>query len=296
MVTGASGFVGRYVVAGLRSVGHEVLPSDASAQSERGIEALDITDADAVAAYVAAARPEACLHLAGIAFVPDAARNPGLLTAVNVDGAVNVARALQRGAEGARMRFVSSSQVYGYRKDARELDEDSPLAPASPYAQSKCEAEQALRAVAEAGGVEIIIARPGNHTGPGQSAKFVVPSFMAAIREVRAGRRERITVGNLESERDFTDVRDVVAAYMLLLESGLGGMSYNISSGIHLKIGDLLGRIAALAEVEPVTEVAEELYRPTDATPYLETTRLRGLGWAPQYDLATTLREMWAEG
>lgn len=294
MVTGAAGFVGRYVVAALRDAGHEPLPSDMLPAP--GVSTLDIRSAAAVAAAVAAARPEACIHLAGVAFVPDAARDPTGLTAINVDGTRHLADALLRHAPAARLLFVSTAQVYGVKRGAAPLSESAALRPASPYAHSKVAAERLLAERHRLQGLDVVIARPGNHTGPGQSAKFVVPAFIRAVRDFRDGRAPAVPVGNLESERDFTDVRDVVAAYMLLLAAGRGGGIYNIAACTHLRIGELLERVARLAGVEPALAVKPELYRPTDAFPALDTTRLRrDTGWSPRYPFDVTLRDLWDE-
>ena len=295
LVTGAAGFVGRHLLPVLRAAGHEPLPTDSRADPAAGIEALDIcraTDADAA---VRRLRPDACIHLAGVAFVPDAARNPQALNAINVEGPLHVAQALLRQAPRARMLFVSSAQVYGIRNRPGAMREHDPLDPASPYARSKACAEAALLELAARQGLDVVIARPGNHTGPGQSPKFVVPAFIHAIRDFREGRRASIAVGNLDSERDFSDVRDVVAAYVLLLERGARGGIYNLSAGVHLRIGDLLQRIARLAGVSPPVQTDAALYRPTDAMPSLDTARLRALGWRPAYPLERTLADLWQE-
>ena len=132
-------------------------------------------------------------------------------------------------------------------------------------------------------------------SSPGQAPKVVAPAFAAAIRDFRDGRLTSIAVGNLDSERDFSDVRDVVAAYLLLLEKGETGGIYNISSGNHVRIGTLLTELARIAGVTPVTHVEPSRYRPTDAVPTLDTTRLRALGWQPAYPLERTLADLWRE-
>ena len=295
LVTGAAGFVGRHLLDALRAAGHEPLPTDLRADPAAGIEAFDICSAADADAAVRRMRPDACIHLAGVAFVPDAARNPQALDAINVEGPLHVARALLHHAPHARLLFVSSAQVYGIRNRPVPAREHETPDPASPYARSKARAEAALLELAAQQNLDVVIARPGNHTGPGQSPKFVVPAFIHAIRDFRDGRRALITVGNLDSERDFSDVRDVVAAYVLLLERGERGGIYNISAGLHLRIGDLLQRIAAIAGVSPTTRTDPALWRPTDAMPELDTARLKDLGWRPAYPLERTLADLWQE-
>lgn len=294
LVTGAAGFVGRHLLSALRTAGHEPLPTDCQADPAAGIAALDIGDAGTVDAAIQRLQPDACIHLAGIAFVPDAARDPLALDAINVAGTLQVAQALLRHVPRARMLFVSSAQVYGTRNRPGARRETDIPEPASPYAGSKARAEAALLELAARQDLDVVIARPGNHTGPGQSPKFVAPAFAHALRDFRDGRLPSIAVGNLDSERDFSDVRDVVAAYVLLLEKGARGGIYNISAGEHVRIGDLLAALARIAGVSPVTHVEPARFRPTDAVPVLDTARIRALGWRPAFPLERTLADLWS--
>jgi len=294
LVTGVAGFVGRHLLSSLRAAGHEPLPTDSRADESAGIAALDIRDAGAVDAAIGRLKPDACIHLAGISFVPDAARDPLALDSINVAGTLHVAQALLHHVPCARLLFISTSQVYGTRNLTGARRESEPLDPASPYAGSKARAEAALQELAAHQNLNLVIARPGNHTGPGQAPKFVAPAFAAAIRDFRDGRLTSIAVGNLDSERDFSDVRDVVAAYVLLLEKGARGGIYNISAGEHVRIGDLLAALARIAGVSPVTHVEPARFRPTDAVPVLDTARIRALGWRPAFPLERTLADLWS--
>ena len=295
LVTGAAGFVGRHLLPALRRAGHEPLPTDSRADPAADIAALDIRDADAVDAAIQRLRPGACIHLAGIAFVPDAARDPLALDDINVAGTLQVAQALLRHVPRARMLFVSSAQVYGMRNRPGARRETDVLEPASPYADSKARAEAALLELAKRQDLDVVIARPGNHTGPWQAPMFVAPAFAHALLDFRDGRLPSIAVGNLDSERDFSDVRDVVAAYVLLLEKGARGGIYNISAGVHVRIGELLTSLARIAGVSPVTHVEPTRFRPTDAMPMLDTAQIRALGWRPAYPLERTLADLWRE-
>ena len=294
LVTGAAGFVGRYVGRALQAAGHEALLVDRCADIDSGIDPMDITSTEEVQNVIGKLRPNACIHLAAISFVPDAAQAHEMLAAVNVDGAVNVARAMAAQTPGATFLFVSTAQVYGYAPEGEQpLSESAPLRPISAYAASKARAESELQKLAKADDLRLIIARPGNHTGPGQSEKFVIPSFMRAVRNFQNGATESIKVGNLASERDFTDVRDVVAAYLALIHKGASGGIYNISSGQHFKIGDLLQLITSLAMVAPKIEIDRNLFRLTDKAPRLDTCHLRDLGWRHQHSVIETVSAMW---
>ena len=138
-----------------------------------------------------------------------------------------------------------------------------------------------------------MIARPGNHTGPGQTDKFVVPSFVKQIQQVAHGELDTLHVGNLDCIRDFTDVRDVVRAYQMILEDGSAGEVYNISSGLMLRIGDILKILSHIAGVTPNYEVDPKLYRPTDKSATIDATKINQcLGWSAKIPFHQTLEEM----
>ncbi len=278
--------------------GHSVVATDIppSAPWAPDYTPCDLCDAAAVEALVAERRPDACIHLAGVSFIPDAARDPGRLYAVNIGGTLNVLEALARHAAGARMLFVSTAQVYGctFNPDDAPVNEDAPLYPLSPYAISKVAGESAARAYGAMRGLRVRIVRPSNHTGPGQSPKFVVPSFVEQAKAVKRGERDHFTAGNLASGRDFSDVRDIVAAYCDILEKGTDGATYNAGSDRRVTIADLFGEIQKAAGVDAPVESDPALVRPTDFSHKLDTSRLRALGWRPAHTLAETLGDMLA--
>ena len=304
LVTGAAGFVGGHLVRELLAAGHEVATTDALPAGHPATAALpdyapaDLRDPAALRALVRATRPDAAIHLAAISFVPDAAKDPALLEAVNVGGPCNLAEALLAEAPAARMLFISSAQVYGAAAEpgAPALGEDAPIAPDTPYARSKAAAERALARLAAERGLRLVVVRPANHTGPGQSPKFVAPAFARQALAAARGELREIRVGNLDSVRDFSDVRDVARAYRLALERGADGALYNVSSGALLRIGDLLSRLLALAGAAGTPVVPDPaLYRPTDAVPALSTARLRAdTGWEPAIPIDRTLRDLLA--
>lgn len=302
LVTGAAGFVGRHLVRELESAGHKVattdaLPADAPAAAGLpGYAPADLRDPAAMRALVRAARPDAVVHLAGVSFVPDGARDPTLALSVNIGGTWNLAEALAAEAPRARLLFVSTAQVYGTRPSPAPFREDSPLRPLSLYAVTKAAGESLLLARQAAGSLDALVARPGNHTGPGQSPKFVAPAFARQVLAARRGEIAAIRVGNLDSVRSFADVRDVVRAYRLLLEKGASGGVYNVAADANVRIGDLLSRLLALAGCSAPVETDPALWRPTDACQDIDTSRLRAdTGWAPALSLDDTLRDLLAD-
>lgn len=298
LLTGAAGFVAPFVARELESRGHEVFATDVttSAKGLAAYEQCDICSKESVAALVAKVSPDACVHLAGISFVPDAAKDPGRLYAVNIGGTLNLLDAFAAKARGARFLFVSTAQAYGCTFDPEDapVTEDAPLYPLSPYAISKAAGEAATRAYGLYKGLETLVVRPSNHTGPGQTAKFVVPSFIAQAKEILRGERREFVTGNLESGRDFSDVRDIARAYAIILEKGVNGATYNACSRTRVRIGELLEEIKRLSGADAPVAVDQKLFRPTDYSRLLDTSRLRALGWKPAYTLADTLRDMLA--
>lgn len=296
LVTGAAGFVARYLVAELQAAGHEVFTTDIAPQCDAvpRYRPCDICDANAVRLLVNEISPDACIHLAGVTFVPEAARDPGRLYAINVGGTVNVLEALKALGSSARFLFVSTAQVYGctFAPDATPVAENAELYPLSAYSISKVAGEAAARAYGKYAGLKVFIARPSNHTGPGQTARFIVPSFIGQALAVRRGEKNVFTAGNLASGRDFSDVRDVVRAYRLILEKGVPGETYNISSGERITIAGLFAAIKKATGTDAPIESDPSLVRPTDFSRILDGSRIKALGWRPQYALADTLRDM----
>lgn len=300
LVTGAAGFVGHHLVAELAAHGHSVSTTDALPVGHPATAGLpdyrsgDLRDPDALRAIVRDANPDAVIHLAGIAFVPDGGKDPSLILGVNLAGTANVADAILTEVPKARMLFISSAQVYGTTVASdTPIRETDPLRPLSLYAITKAAGELALAGRAQAAGLDFVTARPANHIGPGQSPKFVVSAFAKKVLEAKAGRLSRIPTGNLESVRDFTDVRDVVRAYRLLLENGRSGEAYNIAANRPLRIGDMLGKLQTLAGVSVPTETDPALYRPTDACQAYDTAKLAAdTGWRPEIPLDRTLADI----
>ena len=303
LVTGAAGFAGCHLVRELTASGHEVSCLDAVPASSSAVSGLpdysevDLRDAGAVRAAVARAAPDAVVHLAAVSFVPDAASDPGHLWAVNIGGVINVAEAILAERPAARLLFVSSAQVYGTAANAggeEPFTERSPLLPISLYAVSKVADEAFVRGCHVARSLDCVVARPGNHTGPGQSPKFVAVSFARQILAVAKGEAKGpIRVGNLDSVRDFSDVRDVVRAYRLMLERGRSGAVYNVSSGTVVTIGELFDRLRRLCGVDVEAVRDDAFWRPTDRCTALCTDALRAdTGWKPEISLDRTLSDI----
>jgi GDP-4-dehydro-6-deoxy-D-mannose reductase len=301
LVTGASGFVGRHLLDALQAAGHATIaaggPRDGSPFTP-----VDIVDPASVQRAVEAAAPDAIVHLAGQAFVPQSLADPAVTLSVNAAGTAHLLEAARayRDRAGAPLRILitSSAEVYGRQPpDRMPLDERAELLPGNPYAASKVAAEAYAQGWARAFGLDVFVARPFNHIGPGQDARFAVASFARQLAEIAAGAPARMMVGNLEAERDFLDVRDVASAYVLMLANARGGEVYNISSGRTVALREVLRQLITIARVRVEIRDDPDRMRPSDL-PILSgnAAKLRAAtGWAPQIALPASLRDVYAD-
>ncbi len=300
LVTGADGFVGRHLVRRLARDGHQVTaacrPGGRRVEWDPGVTEipLELTDDASVRGAVDSGF-EGVVHLAAVASNREANADPGQAWVVNAGGTARLADALgrrrQAGKGDTRLLLVSSGEVYGSEGRAPRRESD-PIAPASPYAASKAGAELAGLEVWRRTGLPVIIARPFTHTGPGQAVRFVLPAFVARMREARATGASTVATGNLDPVRDMLDVRDVVEAYVLLLGMGQPGEAYNVSRGEGSSMREFFDRLAALIGVRVEPEPDPALARAADI-PHLvgDSTKLRrATGWAPSRSLEQTLR------
>jgi GDP-4-dehydro-6-deoxy-D-mannose reductase len=299
LITGVSGFVGRHLIKELRQAGHTPLGFDLQACSDLADteQAVgSITDRAALAAWVQASRADACVHLAGISFVPKGWADPQGTMEINVNGTLNVLEAFREHYPAARILVVTSAEVYGRDDRVEPVCEDHALQPSNLYGVSKMAADLGSLLYARHHGMSVMTARPQNHIGPGQSRLFVVTAFAEQLIAMRRDRTQPavLRTGNLESRRDFTDVRDVVRAYRLLVEQGVAGEAYNIASDRMVPIRDMLAQLCAHAEVQPEIEIDPNRYRPTDRPPQLCIEKIsKTVGWHPLIPLAQTLEDIY---
>lgn len=297
LVTGATGFAGSHLVEHLlgdlpavaawgNPGGRGVGRSDPRVQWT----AVDLLDRRAVAKALDALRPSAIYHCAGSAHVGDSFSEPERALRVNVLGTHHVLDGVREAGLTCRVLVTGSAMVYRHATGA--IGEDSPIGPSSPYGVSKLAQEMlALRAT----DAPVILARPFNHAGPRQSPSYVTSSFAQQIAEIEAGLREPVLrVGNLDSRRDITDVRDTVRAYRLLLERGRPGRPYNVCSGRACRIADLLDELVAMSRAAIAIEADPSRLRPSDNPIILgDCTRLRQeTGWTALIPMSHTLRDL----
>ena len=292
LVTGASGFVGRHLREHLEAQGDTVVGLD----REHGPDGpgIDIGDPAALGTAVAEARADAVYHLAGWSDVGSSWHDPVAVLRANAEGTLNVLTAV-RVAGATRVLVVTSAEVYGIVEEADlPLTESQPLRPASPYAASKVAADYiALQAVL-GHGMDVVRARAFNHLGPGQNPAFLAPALAARIarNEVEGG--DEVPVGNLSARRDFTDVRDVVRAYRLLIERGERGEVYNVCSGRAVAVQELADILLSMAR-HPMHLVADPARRRPVDTPVLVGSAERltaATGWRPEIPLDRSLADL----
>jgi len=287
-VTGASGFVGRHLVAHLRDCGDEVVPTD---RSDGG---PDLLDADGFATLVAEVRPDVVYHLAGQADVAASWLSPIETMRVNVEGTHNILE-VARTFGIAKVLTVSSADIYGVvAPEELPIVESAPLRPVSPYAASKAAADLVALQAHLGHGQDVVRARAFNHLGPGQSKSFVGAGFAARIVAAERSGDDELQTGDLTPRRDFTDVRDVVRAYRLLATEGRPGVAYNICSGTSISIGELAGLLLSLTDARMRLVEDPDLLRPVDLPELRGDASLlrRHTGWAPSISLDETLSDV----
>ena len=282
LLTGANGFVGKTMQAAMPCV---QLPAG-----------LDVRDRTALNTAIAEIQPDMVIHLAAQSFVPASFENPHETFDINFYGTLNLLEALQSIGFRGRMLFVGSGDTYGQVPEAAlPVREEHPLHPRNPYAVSKVAAEALCYQWSHTSDFEIVLARPFNHIGPGQSPRFAITDFARQITEIRLGRRAPVLqVGDIDVTRDFTDVRDVERAYALLLEKGRNGGYYNVCSGREHSIRELLQRLIALAGVDARIEQDPTRLRPAEQRRMVASfeTLHRDTGWQPVIPIEQSLQDL----
>ena len=284
VVTGASGFVGRWLLDHLRAMDDEVLAPD-----------VDVTHPDRVRDALDDARPEAIYHLAALAHVGESWAAPRETFEVNATGTLNLLEAARSLTPLPTVLLVGSAEVYG-RVTAAELPlrEDAPLRPVSPYAASKVSAEFLGLQAHLAHGLPVIRVRAFNHIGPGQAPTFVVSSLARQIADASLHGGASIRVGNLTPRRDFTDVRDVVRAYRLLVERGTPGDVYNVCAGEAVAIADVVDALLEISGARLEVVQDPDRVRAVDVPVLLgDPGRLqRATGWRREQRLEASLADV----
>jgi GDP-4-dehydro-6-deoxy-D-mannose reductase len=299
-----TGFAGGYLAEGLLAAGAEVAgfarhgawpPAWAHLTDRVDLRACDLCDQAATEALLRDIRPTRIFHAAGYAQVGASFREVEAAWDGNLTATRRLYEAVVRAGLRPRILFIGSGQVYGGGEDpGRSHDEESPLRPNSPYASSKAAADLLSYQYARNPGLDVVLARPFNHIGPRQAPQFAVASFARQLVAIERGQVAPVLeAGNLSPERDLTDVRDTVAAYLLLMEHGRTGEAYNVGSGRSYPMRLVVQRLVALAGLDVEVRQRPELVRPSDqAVTRADAGKLRReTGWAPRFALDQTLQD-----
>jgi GDP-4-dehydro-6-deoxy-D-mannose reductase len=297
LVTGADGFVGRWLTEHLQEAGDVVFQAVGHHDDAGRTRSMELIDAASVRDVVAWARPDAIYHLAAVAFGPDASADVGHALDVTVRGTAYLLEAASTLDPRPLVMIPSSAEVYGSASDGK-LTEDAPIAPVNKYGATKAAQETLALAYHRADVLPVVVARAFNSIGPGQRESFVVPAFAMQLARTEAGAASHeLRVGNLDAKRDFTDVRDVVRAYRLLVVGGHTGQPVNVASGRAVSIRAVLDALIALSGLSVVVQVDPDRLRQSDLPVVCGSIDLvhRLTGWRPRISLGDTLRDVWED-
>lgn len=299
LIIGAAGFVGGYLIHQLKLSGLSVaatkMPNETMNDNDINIYNLNILDKNAITDLLEQTRPQYIFLLAAQSSVALSWENPQLTIDVNIKGSVNVLEAVRQLSYSPRVLLIGSGEEYGHVSQASiPIAEDTPQRPGNIYAATKACQNMIGKLYADGYNMPVMMVRAFNHFGPKQSPMFVVADFCRQVAEIEKGIREPVIhVGNLSVRRDFTDVRDVVRAYSLLIQKGSRGETYNVGSGNAIEIKEILNKILALSNCPITIYQDDKKFRPSDV-PIIEAdiTKLQECtGWTAEIPLEQTLSD-----
>jgi len=303
LITGMDGFAGSYLAELLLRETHwSLIGVSRSTEGERASNRvqwwrLDLRDPDGIRRLMKYERPDLVIHLAAQSHVPTAWKDPWATVENNLRGQINLLEGILINRLTPRVLIVTSNEVYGAPALSSDLPftEASPLRPNNPYGVSKAAQDLSALQYHMSHKLDLLVARPFNHIGPRQREHFVVSDFARQIALIEAGRQEPVMrLGNMAAQRDFTDVRDVVRAYFLMIKLADGGRAYNVCSGTPRSIQSVLDALFAMTPARIRVESDPSKFRPLD-TPvsYGDPGRLReATGWAPAIPFEQTLADI----
>ena len=298
LVTGGTGFAGSHLLEALAARGYQNLHTTSFGSKlnlptvQVQTHTVDLTQADAVRKLLETIRPTHIYHLASFAVVGSSFDKAESILQNNISLQFNLLESIRTICPDARVLTIGSAEEYGnvLQGNPSAISETAPLNPINPYAVSKVSQDLLAGSYFLAHKLNIVRARPFNHIGERQSPDFAIPSFAKQIVAIERGHQHSLTVGNLQAVRDFTDVKDMVQAYMLLMEHGQIGEVYNIGSGRGYTISEVLEKLCSLASTHiTVTSDAAKL-RPLDVpVTVADNRKIAALGWQPTIPLEQTL-------
>ena len=301
LIIGAAGFVGSYLIQHLQNDLHWEVVATKLPQEAINVDGiisydLDILKKDTILPLLQSIHPDVIVHLAAQSSVGVSWKNPALTIDINIKGSINVLDAIRELDYMPRCLLIGSGEEYGHILPTETpIREETILRPGNIYAATKACQNMLGKIYADAYRMDIISVRAFNHIGPNQAPIFVVSDFCKQVAEIEAGQKEPVIyVGNLSAARDFTDVRDVVRAYGLLLQRGIAGETYNVGSGHAIRIEDILNQILLQSKVTIQVKVDQAKLRPVDV-PIIEadTRKLyQCTKWKPEISIEATISDV----
>ncbi len=304
LITGINGFVGKHLARHLLGVNssaeiHGTVRSSGASLAGVQVHHVDLRDEHRVRDLITTLRPQQIYHLAAQSFVPRSFEAPWETLENNIRAQLNIVLACLELDTMPRILTVSSAEVYGaVSADQVPMHENLAPHPTSPYSVSKVTQEMMALQYQHSHQLPIMCARPFNHFGPGQNERFVTPAFAMQVARIAAGLQSPvIEVGDLTAQRDFTDVRDIVRAYSLIIDKGTPGTIYNVASGQAQSIQHLLDTLVTFADADIQVKTVPERLRPVKVPILLgDATRLQqATGWAPAFTFEASLRDIYED-
>lgn len=301
LITGGTGFAGSHLVEALLEQGYEdIHVTTYSGENEflskligsQNIHKLDLTNKQDTADLIKNLQPTQIYHLASLAFVGKSFDEADKVLSNNINLQQNVLLAVRDYCKSARLLVVGSAEEYGVSisEDEIPVSENHVFRPINPYAVSKIAQDMLSYSYFVSYGLDIVIVRPFNHIGERQSTDFAIPAFTRQIVAIEKGEQSELNVGDLSTIRDFTDVKDMVLAYITVMNEGLSGEAYNIGSGVGVKMGDIVNMLAKLCDKEIKVVKDESRLRPHDIPKMIaNNAKIKQLGWEPKIELNETL-------
>ena len=298
LVTGGTGFAGSHLIEGLLAKGYSDVYSTCFSQPDGGMLdherylKVDLTDATATKQILRDLQPDWIFHLASFAYVGKSFEHANELFANNIGLQLSILEAVRTEVPHARVLTIGSAEEYGIVDPTLErIDERCELKPVNPYAITKVTQDLLAGSYFLSYGLDIVRARPFNHIGIRQTGDFAIPSFAQQIVAIERGEQETLHVGNLEGIRDFSDVKDMVAAYILLMERGVKGEIYNIGSGVGRKMSDVVSSLCSFSTAKIQLEQDSKRLRPLDVPRLVaDNGKIVALGWQPTQSIDAALK------
>ncbi len=297
LIFGMDGFVGSYMAKELQNNDYDVYACNrfgSPINPYNGWYSCDLNNFDQVKNVIAEVAPTHIINLAGQSNVGISWRIPKLTIETNVCGAINIIEAVHECDLDCSVLMIGSSEEYAISD--KDLTEDSALGASNPYGISKMMLERFCEIYRKRYSMKLHYVRPFNHTGLGQTDNFVIPSWCKQVAAItKSGKPGKMFVGNLDIVRDFSNVKDIVRAYRMIIESDDCETVYNIGSGEGIPLRSILDHLLSLSDQEITVEVDPKLIRPIE-NPYIccDSSLLKErLGWKPEYTIHSTVEEMY---